>query len=146
ELRTIGERARYYVSSAQPKAFEKDGELLALELFRPTLEDTDEWTARASWLLPAGNPRRLSASDLAELELKHPLDPAHLRAGRTAVMFGHSKSSVAFVRVAIPFGQPGRDGYSQAIVALARVSRFQSLFAHSEELYSFMTTADGELA
>lgn len=145
EIKSLAEHSRYYVSTDQRRAFEADGDLLALSVLHKPTDDSADWAPRLRWTLPESNPDRVAAADFAEIDLKHPIDYDRIAQGASDVIFARSGSSSGFLRLAIPYGEKTATGFSEAIVAEVKMSKFQALFTHREGVFTFMTAARGEL-
>lgn len=149
ELTAAIERARFYVATSQPKAFEADGQIIALTVLSKPLTvasgNAENWTAASRWVLPENSPSRLAPGDFGAINLKYPVDTDRIARGERDVLFAAAKSLPAFFRVAVPYGEKGIDGYTQALVAEIKTGKLGSIFSHKEGLFAFMLAARGSL-
>ena len=125
ELKSISERARFYVANGLSKSFESYGELLALSvLHKPEAVSSEsaDWAPTQRWVLPETAPARLAAADFGEIDLKHPVDYDRISKGQSEIIFGKAKNTQPFLRLAVPFGEKTAEGYTQAIVAEIKMS------------------------
>lgn len=157
ELKHLADRGRFYVSTSQRPAFEKDGELLAITVLRLKSDqqaahteaagahsDDGAWITETRWTLPIESPAYLSAGAIAAMDVKYPVDTARITTGQSDIFFARSRST-SMLRLAVPYGQRTESGYSQVLVIDAKLGKLQALFSHREGIFAFMTADRGQL-
>lgn len=143
ELKLLADRARFYVTHSDRSGFEKDGELLAVSVLSVKSKGAD-WTSDTRWTLPENHPVYISAETLAAMDDRYPVDPVRISLGQSDVFFART-GSMGVVRIALPFGESGPGGFTRALLIDGKMGRLQALFGHREGVFTFMTSARGQL-
>ncbi|MGK5081914.1 adenylate/guanylate cyclase domain-containing protein [Bdellovibrionota bacterium FG-1] len=148
DLKDLAERALFFApfgvqdpaGASSQKFFTGHEELLGLSVIH-----ISKGAVLFRWTRPDRDPGHLTTQAFDNLDIRQPVDLNRIAQGGTSLSFGVAKDQAPFMRLGVPYGEKGPNGFEFAVVVEARPQKILAIFSEIHQFLSFLVGPSGRL-